>query len=84
MATNKFDDECAGCKPAMMNVRTGVTYPDDHPTMIVVLRLWSETTLEERQAWHRFTCQSSRAIDDLKFAQIFSQRVEAAMRASNN
>ena len=79
MALDKFDDECRGCKPAMMNIDTGKVEPDDSPSMTIVLQLWSATTLAERQAWHRVTCQNSRSIVDLQFAQDFTQRVQAAL-----
>lgn len=78
MSYSKFDDECAGCKPAMMDVETGKVIPDDAPSMMVVLRVWSTTTLAERQAWHRFTCLSSRTVDDVHVARSFAQRVEEA------
>ena len=79
MSLQKFDDECRGCKPAMMDVQTGKVLPDDSPSMQIVLRLWGETTLAERQAWHRVTCQNSRAPEDLRFAQVFTQRVQKAL-----
>jgi len=84
MSRDKFDDNCAGCKPMMMDPVTRMVYPDDHPMMVVVLRLWSETTIEERRAWHRFTCQNSRAVEDLKFAQTFSERIDAALAPPGN
>jgi hypothetical protein len=75
----EFDDECHGCKPAMMNIETGRVEPDDSPSMKIVLRVWSKTTLAERQAWHRVTCQNSRTLVDLQVAQNFTQRVQAAL-----
>ena len=79
MSFQKFDDECRGCKPAMMNIETGKVEPDDSPSMKIVLQLWSTTTLVERQAWHRVTCQNSRSLVDLQFAKDFTDRVQAAL-----
>lgn len=81
MSFREFDDECRGCKPAMMDVKTGKVLPDDSTQMKIVLRVWSETTLAERQAWHRVTCQNSRALEDLRFSQAFTKRVQEALDA---
>lgn len=81
MAIDKFDDTCRGCRPAMMSVKTGQPLPDDAPEMVIVNRLWKETTLEERQAWHRMTCLNSRAVDDLRLSKAFADRVQAAFDA---
>lgn len=50
VSRDQFDDDCPGCRPAMLNVKTGRTYADDSPTMVIVNRLWRETSLAERQA----------------------------------
>jgi len=65
----------------MMDVKTGRLFADDSVEMITVNRLWSETTLKERQAWHRVTCQNSRSLVDLQFAKTFADRLEAAFAA---
>jgi hypothetical protein len=84
MSREQFDDACAGCRPVMVDVKTGSVYADDSVEMVIVNRLWSETTLEERQAWHRFTCQSSRTIEDLRLAKAFTDRIAAAFAAAGS
>lgn len=79
MSRDRFDDECPGCRPAMVDVKTGRLYADTSAEMQVVNRLWTETTPQERQAWHRVTCQNSRALVDLPRAKEFADRVEAAL-----
>lgn len=79
MSRSTFDDECPSCRPAMLDVRTRLPLADDSPAMKIVNRLWGETTIAERQAWHRFTCLNSRAVDDLRLAKVFADRVEAAL-----
>jgi hypothetical protein len=81
MSRDHFDDECAGCRPAMVDVKTGRPLADDSIEMTTVNRLWGETTLEERQAWHRVTCQNSRALPDMKHTKAFVDRLEAALVA---
>ncbi len=78
---DRFDDECPGCRPAMVDVKTGLPLADDSIEMTTVNRLWRETTLEERRAWHRFTCQNSRSPADMKFAVTFADRVGDAFSA---
>ena len=82
MSHERFDDECEACRPVMLDVKTGTLYAEDSAEMATVNRLWSETTLEQRQAWHRFTCQSSRAVEDVKVAKAFGDRIEAALAAA--
>lgn len=84
MALHRFDDECSGCRPAMFDAKTGRPYADDSPEMTIVNRVWSGTTLEERQAWHRFTCQNSRAVGDLRLTKAFTDRVQAALVAAES
>lgn len=81
MSRERFDDECAGCRPAMVDVKTGRVLADDSVEMTIVNRLWGETSREERLAWHRFTCQNSRALVDVQLVKAFSDRLEAAFAA---
>ena len=81
MSRALFDDECPGCRPAMVDVKTGRVFPDDSAEMKTVNRLWAQTTLQERQAWHRVTCQNSRSIVDVQIAKRFADRIEAAFAA---
>lgn len=84
MSREHFDSECPGCRPAMMDVKTGRQFADDSPEMTIVNRLWGETTAEERRAWHRFTCQNSRALGDVLLAKTFSDRVQAALTSASS
>ena len=65
----------------MVDVKTGHVFADDSLEMTIVNRLWSETTIDERRAWHRFTCQNSRALVDVQLVKAFSDRLEAAFAA---
>jgi len=78
-----FDDKCAGCRPAMVDVNTGLPLADDSPEMTIVNSLWAETTLDERRAWHRVTCQNSRKRRDVRFAKAFADRVAQAFAAAS-
>jgi hypothetical protein len=81
MSDDHFDDECPGCRPAMVDVKTGCLCADDSVEMTIVNRLWSKTTIEERRAWHRVTCQNSRSLVDVQIVKAFADRIEAAFSA---
>jgi hypothetical protein len=73
------DDECPGCRPAILNVETRTLLPDDSPMMQIVLRVWRALSLHEKQAWHRFTCQNSRTPFDMQLAETFGKHVQEAL-----
>lgn len=82
MSHDRFDDECSGCRPMMLDVQTRRPLADDSIEMKIVNRLWNETSVEERLAWHRFTCLNSRTVEDLLFCKAFSDRIQAALEAA--
>jgi hypothetical protein len=75
MSLATHDDECSDCRPALVDVKTGAVAPDDSSSMQIVLRVWSTLTLAEKQGWHRFCCQNSRALPDIQISKSFSDRV---------
>jgi len=79
MSVQTFDDACKGCKPAMLDVKTGQMLPDDSPQMKIVLRVWSTLPIAEKQAWHRFTCLNSRTLLDVQIAKTFTDAVQDAL-----
>ena len=79
----KHDDNCPGCRPAMLDMQTGKPVPDDSPMMQVVLQVWEHTTSAEREAWHRFTCQNSRAQGDVAAAQNIASKIQRALETRN-
>jgi hypothetical protein len=81
MSLDKFDANCAGCRPCMMNPKTGQVMPDDSPEMRAVLGAWNALTPAEKQAWHRFTCLNSRTLIDLSAAKKFADSAQAALNA---
>jgi hypothetical protein len=80
MSYETYEDDCPGCRPVLLDTRTGKQIPDDNPMMQVVLTLFEQLTLTEKQAWHRFTCQNSSAPADLKAVAMFQARIEAALK----
>lgn len=78
MSQKQFDDECAGCRPAILDIRTGKKLPDDSPVMVKANRIWQEATRGEREAFHRVCCLNSREPGDISQAQRLSRRMVAA------
>lgn len=87
MSVEKFDEQCLGCRPAMLDIRTGKLLPDTDPIMVKVLQLWSEQTKETKEAWHKITCQDSKNPFDRRlvgeFLGKFSQLILDPNKISN-
>ena len=79
MSWTYFEDDCPGCRPVLLDLKSGRALSEDSPQMQVVLGVWAETTIEERKAFHRFTCQNSRTPEDLKVISDLSASMSAAM-----
>jgi hypothetical protein len=80
MSWEKFDDACKGCEPAMLDLQTGKPLPLDSAPMKAIMGVWKETTKQERQAFHEFTCKNSRAPWVMRFMQEFYEKVQAALK----
>lgn len=81
MSWNEFQEECRGCRPAIMDVKTGRVYADDSPIMKAILGVWDKATPEEKQAYHRITCQNSRADKDLETVAPLLERLKEVIDA---
>lgn len=79
MSMQKHDDDCAGCRPVLMDANTRQPLPPDSPEMQAVNRMWETTTLDEREAFHRVTCLNSRADEDLTLVQGIAERIGDAL-----
>lgn len=82
MSWTKFDDECEGCRPAIIDGFTGKPMPMDSAPMVAINVVWSETTIEERQAFHRVCCLNSRDPDDLAVIGRLQERFKKAVMAA--
>ncbi len=83
MSIELFSDECAGCRPAMIDMTTGKPVPEDAAFMRAILGVWAGTTRGERLAWHRVTCQNSRNEMDMLFCHGLQKRFQAAINAAS-
>jgi len=83
MSWQQHEDDCPGCRPAVCDPETMVQLPDEHPVMQAVLGVWKTTTLAERQAFHRMTCNNSREPSDMSTVQTLMERITAAIHQLN-
>lgn len=79
MSWETYSDQCAGCRPAIIDPATGHALSPNSAPMQAMMRVWKVTTLTERQAWHRFTCQNSRAPLDMLFIKELTERFKAEL-----
>ena len=75
MSFEYFENDCPGCKPVLLDQKTMRQMPETSPEMQAVLGVWAKTTLEERQAFHRFTCQNSRTPADMAVMSDLGERM---------
>ncbi len=76
MSWEECQENCPGCRPALLDITTGKTFSDDHPIMIAVNQAWSEMPEEVKRAWHAVTCTNSRKQEDLNLCQRFIARTQ--------
>lgn len=76
MSIHEFCDHCPGCRPAIVNLSTGMRLADDSPTMIAIMSMWrKETSYAERKAFIDVTVNNSRASTDLRLAQSVNAKI---------
>jgi hypothetical protein len=81
MSRARFDNECEGCRPALIDEATRMVFPDDSPPMRAIMRVWERTTVQEREAFHRFTCLNSRDPADLEVMRSITERFAKAAQS---
>jgi hypothetical protein len=87
MSWSRFDDDCPGCKPSLINMKTGKPYKDDSLLMQAILEMWNTTTLEERKAWHDVCCYRPGSTDkpptpeQIKLAQGLASRMSVIAKS---
>ena len=77
MSREVFDDNCPGCRPAIIDVKTGRVLPDSDPIMQKMLAIWANTTYSEREAFHRVMCLNSREPLDLFLVRGLTDKLQA-------
>ena len=76
MSFQEYDDSCPGCRPAILDVKTGRVLPDDDPMMAKMLAIWANTSIGGRRAYHRVMCLNSRDPIDLFLVHKVIEKLE--------
>ena len=84
MSLDKFDDDCPGCRPALIDVRTGKVFHSSHPAVQAVNRVWARTTKEEREAFHQVTCLNNHTPAVLGVVMRLTKEIQNAISAAEN
>lgn len=84
MSWETFDDNCKGCKPVIIDSKTGKAFAENSPQMLAVMAVWAQTTRAERVAFHNVTCLNSWKAADMILIESFGRRVEAALASCGN
>lgn len=78
--THEYDDNCEGCQPALMDMKTGKAMAKDHPVMIAVRKAWMEkTTLAERRATSKVWMGQSTNPKDIEIMERVGKIIQAAI-----
>jgi hypothetical protein len=77
MSLKQFDDNCVGCRPALIDPITGTKFDSSHPFMQIVDRVWAATTREQRESFHNVCCLNSREPKDLEHMSSIVKQIEA-------
>lgn len=78
----KFDPECPGCQPAILDPLTNEVLPPDHPAMVSALKIWKGLTRKDQEAFHRFTVLNGRDLEALRVMEAFGKAFEEAEEPS--
>lgn len=81
MSIDRFEDECPGCRPCLIDVKTGQPMGEDEPAMRAAMRVWRGTQRFEREAFHRVCCLNSRNAMDMLVMQSILARIKAQLEA---
>ena len=84
MSRTKYNEECPGCLPVLIDTKTGNVFSADHPTMKSIMALWGHADRKTRKAWHAVTCMNSRRGKDMALVRPFVEKIQAAMASGPN
>jgi len=83
MSKDTFSEDCPGCLPCVIDPLTSQMLPDDHPIMIELMKIWKQTTREERKSYHAVMCLNSREPRHVKDVKDVMDRLSSAFSKAN-
>lgn len=80
MPDHEFCDDCPGCRPAMLDMKTGEVLAADNPIMVKVNEIWDhQTTYAQRRSFIEVTLHNSQNLVDLQRMEEVSKMIEEAI-----
>ena len=79
MSRGKYEDNCPGCRPALLDTTTGKPIPEDTPLMQAILKWWETVDRKSKEAFHNCTCLNSKDPEDLKAMSRIIEDMKKAM-----
>lgn len=76
-----YDPTCPGCRPAMMDYKTGQVFAPDHPTMVIVNRVYDAASYAEQEAFFEVCVKNSQKPQDRELAMGLMNRIQKAILA---
>lgn len=82
MSWKEFEEDCPGCRPCIIDAKTGEKLPQDSDIMKAVNKIWETATQQEKQAFHNVTCNNSREAMDMALMKGIVDRIQAATQGN--
>jgi hypothetical protein len=79
MSRERFEENCEGCKPVIIDMQ-GHRLPIDSPPVQALRKLFETQPLAVKRAWHAITCRNSRKAKDLKRIEPFQRAMEETLK----
>lgn len=76
MSWKAYEANCPGCRPCVIDVKTGKPFPQDSEVMRAVNKVFDSASLKEKQAFHNTTCNNSRDEMDLALMSGLLSKIE--------
>lgn len=81
---DRFEPGCPGCRPALCDPVTMKPYPETHPMVITVNRVFDAAPREEREAFYRVCVKNSRTVGDMRLMSELQRKISAALDRNSN
>jgi hypothetical protein len=79
---HEFCDHCPDCRPALLDIGTGLPMAEDNPVMIAVNKIWNnETTYDMRKAYIEVTLGNSQDKTDMLLASQFVSKIQQLIKS---
>lgn len=76
MSWKEFEENCAGCRPCVIDLKTGRPMDPDTEIMRAVNSVWEGATIQEKRAFHNVTCNNSKRDEDVEPALELTYRIQ--------